>query len=510
MSPDGLDSRIPQSEQSTASGRMGVLDIGSNSIRLVVFDSVSRMPVPLFNEKALSGLGRGISETGRLSEEGVASAFANLGRFISIAEAMGVTKDNLDAVATAAVRDAENGPDFVNEVARRVGVHIRTISGQEEARLSALGVIAGFPKADGVVGDMGGGSLELIACEAGAPGDKTTLPLGPLRLSQTGPRNMRKLTTLVDEHCASVKWLARSLKGRAFYVVGGAWRSVAKAYMAEIGYPLSIIHGFRVEAKALDSSLASMADRIGQSEAKGIDGVSKRRQETVPYAALVLRRLIATYQPSWIVFSGTGLREGCVYDRLSAEERAQDPLLMMARSLARDYGRFEPHGEALTRWTDPIFKEDSAADRRLRLVACTLSDIGWAIHPDYRAEFAHHKLMHLPALGIDHPGRAFVSLSVMVRYVGKVLSDQAASSVALADEHLINRAERLGLALRLAHTLSGGTEKLLEESRLEIDGSVLCLIPPARHGSVVGDTVQRRLQALASHLNLRPRVVPQG
>jgi len=494
----------------TQSTPMGVLDIGSNSIRLVVFDSISRMPIPLFNEKALSGLGRNISQTGRLSEEGVASAFANLGRFVSIAEAMGVKRGNLDAVATAAVRDAENGSDFVNEVARRIGIHVRTISGAEEARLSALGVIAGFPRADGVVGDLGGGSLEVIHCDKGEPQEKETLPLGPLRLAQTGPSNVRKLTQLIDQTVVAVEWLPETLKGRVFYAVGGAWRSVAKAYMAEKNYPLHIIHGYRVAAKELSGFLSKLAERIGDNDPKPISGVSKRRLETVPYAALVMRQIIDRLAPEWIVFSGTGLREGCVYDRLDDSERAEDPLLLFAKGLAAANGRFEPHGNALANWTDPLFRSDTAAERRLRLAACTLSDIGWAMHPDYRAEFAHQKVLHLPFLGIDHVGRSYLALAVMVRYVGKVLPEAATVALSLAGPALTGKAERLGLALRLAHTLSGGTASLLEESRLEIDRGALCLVPPARHGSVTGDAVQRRLQALADNVGLKPRIVPQG
>ncbi|MCR9254960.1 MAG: Ppx/GppA family phosphatase [Alphaproteobacteria bacterium] len=489
---------------------MGVLDIGSNSIRLVVFDSISRMPIPLFNEKALSGLGRNIAQTGRLAEEGVASAFANLGRFVSIAEAMGVRRENLDIVATAAVREAENGPDFVNEVARRIGIHIRTVSGFEEARLSAMGVIAGFPQADGVVGDLGGGSLELIVCDKGETKEMTSLPLGPLRLAQTGIGGTRKLASHIEGHLAEVPWLKGALKGQAFYAVGGAWRSVAKSYMAESGYPLHIIHGYRVPAKDLIGFLGQLAGRIGASDPKPVPAVSKRRQETVPHAALLLKQLIETAEPDQIVFSGTGLREGCVYDRLEDEERADDPLLLFSRSLATANGRFEPHGDALAAWTDPLFRGDSAAERRLRLAACTLSDIGWAMHPDYRAEFAHQKVLHLPVLGVDHIGRAYMALSVMARYVGKILPEAASVAMGLAGPDLTKRAERLGLALRLAHTLSGGTASLLEESRLEIDRGALCLIPPARHGSVTGDTVQRRLQALAANVGLKPRIVPQG
>ena len=299
--------------------RVGVLDIGSNSIRLVVYDHAGRSPIPVFNEKALCGLGRGVSQTGMLQVEAMAAAACNIDRFALIAKAMRVRR--LDVVATSAVRDAENGPSFVAELERRLGYPIRVIDGAEEARLAAYGVLSGFPFADGVVGDLGGGSLELIDVVGKDLGAHVTMPVGPLRIGLIERGDRRRYTTLVDKHLDKAAWL-KGLKNRTLYVVGGAWRSIAKAHMAAVDHPIEVIHGYTVSRKTMSEFLSKLA-RLSPKTIRSMPGVSRRRADSLPTAALVLQRVLARGQPRDLVFSAFGLRAGCLYDRLSQEERAQ-------------------------------------------------------------------------------------------------------------------------------------------------------------------------------------------
>jgi exopolyphosphatase/guanosine-5'-triphosphate,3'-diphosphate pyrophosphatase len=140
------------SRPATGDRRVAVIDIGSNSIRLEIFDGLTRAFCPLFNEKVICALGRDLKSTGRLSEKGAELALINLPRFTRMARGMGAAR--IDMLATAAVREAENGAEFIAEVERRCGQEVRVLSGAEEARISALGVLAGIPDADGIMGDL--------------------------------------------------------------------------------------------------------------------------------------------------------------------------------------------------------------------------------------------------------------------------------------------------------------------------------------------------------------------
>ena len=475
--------------------RVGVLDIGSNSIRLVVYDHAGRSPIPVFNEKALCGLGRGVSETGNLPVEGMASALMNIDRYSQIARAMRVR--HLDVVATSAVRDAVNGPGFVAELERRIGHEVEVISGDEEARLSALGVLSGFPEADGVVGDLGGGSLELIDVSGRRLGDHVTMPLGPLRIGEVTGGQRRRVTRLIDRHLETAAWLPR-LAGRTLYAVGGAWRSIARSHMARIGYPIEVIHGYAVDRSTLSDYLASFA-RIPKKSVRNVPGVSRRRGDVIPTAALVLQRVLARGAPAKVVFSAFGLREGCLYDRLTDAERIKDPLLMAAEEFARETNRFAPHADTVFAWLAPLFPAVADRDARLIKALCMLSDLAWSEHPSYRGEHAFLRVLRLPVAGIDHADRVFLAVGLLVRYVG-----HTDLSAAKAVEHLLDPARRalavrVGHALRLGLTLSGGATTLLRRTRLKAEaGGGFALVLSGESLALMGDVVDRRVASLST------------
>ena len=491
-----IDLADPTSARLGRGQRVGVLDIGSNSIRLVVYDHAGLSPVPVFNEKALCGLGRGLDETGRLSVDAMGAAITNLQRFGEIARAMRVRR--LDVLATSAVRDAKNGSTFVTAVEQHIGHRVRVVSGDEEARLSALGVLSGFPGADGVMGDLGGGSLELMDLGDGRLGAHVTMPVGPLRLGDVDRGNRRRLTAAVDASLDAAPWL-RNLKGRTLYAVGGAWRSVAKAHMAATDYPIEVIHGYTVDRSTLSTFLAKLARR-SRKAMRSTPGISRRRVETLATAALVLQRVLARGRPDNVVFSAFGLREGCIYDRLSEDERAKDPLLAAAVEIAREANRFAPPAETVFNWLKPLFGGFSPQDERLVRALCILSDLAWAEHPSYRGEHAFLRISRLPVAGLDHSDRVFLGLGILTRYLG-----HAELPAAKPVEHLLvperrQLAIQVGLALRLGLTLSGGATSLLRRTRMEArdDGFALLIAPEAV--VLIGDVVERRVQALSEAL----------
>jgi exopolyphosphatase/guanosine-5'-triphosphate,3'-diphosphate pyrophosphatase len=479
---------------------VAVVDIGSNSIRLVVFDGTSRVPLPLFNEKVLCGLGRGLERTGELDAEGMESALQNLRRFAELVRAMGVRRTF--ALATAAVRDASNGAAFAARVRKATGLPVEVLSGREEARLSALGVIAGTPEARGAMGDLGGGSLELVALGAGRGGGYSTLPLGPLRLREYAERNRARLRDMIDDQLGSLDFL-RGARGRDFYAVGGAWRALAKMHMAHVDYGLEVIHGYSIGRERAIEFLELLSVQ-SRASLDGFMGVSRKRLETLPLAALVLERTLRRVRPERLVFSAYGLREGCLYDSLPAGLKRVDPLLSGTAAILEGNRRYKVAPGKLAEWVAPLFRDKTRA--RLRLATCHLADIAWNEHPDHRGEIAFRRALYMPIAGIDHPGRAFVALALYARYEGEPDPEVTRAAWQLLDEDGLREAYAFGLALRVAYRLTGGAASVLARCGLRLGRKDLILDVPKRMGGMVGEVVGRRLDALARALDRNPAI----
>ena len=499
---------------SPAQERIAVVDLGSNSLRLVVFERFGGTLLPLLNEKVMCALGRGITATGRLNPDGVSLALLNLPRFVALARAIGV--GHLAVIATAAVRDAEDGRAFASEVARRCQVKVDIIDGIEEARLSAAGVLAGIPEADGVVGDLGGGSVELVrvsrpAAQGLVPaipapariGDGITLPIGPLRLAELAETG--KAVTEAIERAIAGAAVLRAAEGRTLYLVGGAWRAIARLHMEHSHYPLHIIHEYTIARHQAEGFLEMMAGQSRRSLER-ITTISRRRLEVVPLAALVLRRLIAAARPERIVFSAFGLREGYAYGLLSPSSRS-DVLIAAAIGIAARQGRPGGDGDRLQRWTAPLFPGLDEAARRLHRAACWLSDIAWSEHPDYRARHAFERSLTMPIAQLGHHERVFIALALHARYGDTIDDPVAAPTLPLVDDAAAREARVLGLALRLAYTLTGGALELLDEVGLRSGAGGLVLELPPEGSLFTGEAVQRRLDALGRALDLRARTV---
>ena len=475
---------------------VGVIDIGSNSVRLVVYDGLTRAPFPIFNEKALCGLGRELEATGRLAAAAVENALVNLDRYVRLAEAMGAGRPQ--AVATAAVREAVDGAGFIAAARRRCALDVRVLSGEEEARLSALGVGSAFPGATGLMGDLGGGSLELVVMNQGAQGAHATLPIGLLRLAAVAA-SPATLKAAVDRHLASLPWLAGQ-QGRDFFVVGGAWRALARAHMEALGYPLHVIHNYVIPGDQAEEFAGLVA---GSTPA--FQSVPSRRREALPIGALVLARLLRVAKPGRIAFSAYGLREGCLFDRLPRDQRDRDPLLEAARQIARMEGRPGVAESVMHQWIAPLFVDQTRAERRLRHAACLLADIGWHEHPDYRAEHAFLRILRLPIVGLDHPGRVFIAYAVAARY-GRVLDSPFTADVArLLSQDELERTRRIGLAMRLGYTLSGGVPEALAGASLRRRRRRITLVLSA-DALPIGEVVERRFKSLAKAFGCTPAI----
>jgi exopolyphosphatase/guanosine-5'-triphosphate,3'-diphosphate pyrophosphatase len=485
---------------------VAVVDIGSNSVRLIVYESASRAPEPVFNEKVLCGLGRSIATSGKLAADGVSRALRALRRFRALIDQLKVTR--VEVIATAAAREAENGPEFIAQADRVLGQKVTVLSGTMEAELAALGVVSGIYAADGFAGDLGGGSLELIHVRGGRLSDAVTMPLGGLRLIDAAGGSLKKAREIVDAEFSKVDWLEKG-RGRDFYAIGGTWRALARLHMTQTNYPLSVMHGYRIGAEdAL--KFAALLDHQSQSSLAGIRDISSARRETVPYGALVLERLIKQMKPRAVMVSVLGIREGLLYSLLSEKEREKDPLLEACANLAKQRSRSLQNAYELCDWTDTLFRApgpvETPEQRRLRHAACLLSDIGWRAHPDYRGAQSLNLVAHGDFVGVDHPGRAFLALTVYYRNEGLVKDNLSQKLVELVDKDTLKRARILGAAFRAAHMVSAAMPGVLPNTPLSYEGNRLIWTLPDPYSNLEGERVERRFKALANLVDREPEI----
>lgn len=484
---------------------VAVVDIGSNSVRLVVYDGLRRSPTPVFNEKILCGLGRGVATKGKLGEVGIKRALTALRRFRALARQIGARQ--VFALATAAAREASNGEAFIADAEKALGVHIDVLTGKEEARYAALGVIAGIPSADGIAGDLGGGSLELVDIKDGRIRDGITLPLGPLRLIDMSEGSIDKARAIVDDYFAKAGILTK-LKDRTFYAVGGTWRNLAKLHMAQNHYPLHVLHCYRL-TRPQAMAVSNLVSGLSPASLKDVREVSRSRSDTMPFGALVLERLLEHSRPKRVEVSVYGVREGLLYAKLPRRKRSSDALLASCWDFARRYARSSEHELELCDWTDQLFGEgkikESEDQRRLRYAACLLADIGWRAHPDYRAERSLGMISQAAFVGIDHPGRVFLALTIFYRYEGETLDDDLTR---LLDDEANARAHLLSNMFRLAYILSAAMPGMLPRIGLELgDGKTLVLRLPKKLADLAGERVDKRLTGLASELGRTAKVI---
>jgi exopolyphosphatase / guanosine-5'-triphosphate,3'-diphosphate pyrophosphatase len=491
---------------------MGVVDIGSNSVRLVVYEGAVRSPTTIFNEKVLCGLGRQVASTGHLGKEAVERALAALTRFKAINRILRVK--NVWAIATAACRDAADGPEFIARGERALGASIQVLSGQREAALAASGILMGFRNPDGFAGDLGGGSLEIIDVGGQALRQAVTLPLGGLRLLDLAGDRLDKAAEFADDQIGRIPWLAAG-RGRAFYAVGGTWRAIAKLHMEETDYPLRVMHGYSMPTREAIRYCEEIRKTKKLSGLKGIAEVARPRREVLPVGALVLERLLKKLEPSEVNFSVFGIREGLLYSLLSPAERRKDPLMTFCAEYARLRSRSPEHAAELCAWTDALFEapgpKETEEEKRLRYAACLLSDISWRSHPDYRGEQSLVLIAHGALGGISHADRVFLALAIYFRHIGSGSEGEGNEKLperlkGILSKRLHKRARVIGSAIRAAHMVSIGRPGIIDEAPLSYERGRLVLSLPKAYAALDGERLRRRFGMLAELMDCQPEV----
>ena len=488
-----------------ALSRVGVVDVGSNSVRLVVFDGAARSPAYFYNEKIMCGLGVGLAESGILNPEGRKRAMMALKRFQVIATGMGLAP--LTCVATAAVREAQDGEEFRKEVAAETGLELFVIDGLEEARLSAQGVLLGWPGASGLVCDIGGASMELAALEDGQVTSRTTSSLAPqpLRDVKGGAAGRKKvIREKLDELRPNFKEQIKRL-----FLVGGSWRAIARLDMVRRGYPLAVLHEYRMTPTETAATI-EWIQKTDPGVLKNLSGISETRIGMLPLAGEVLKGLLRSFKPREIAISAYGIREGMLFEQMPQRLRDRDPLVEACRFAEKKDARFPGFGKDLYDFLMPLYK--NAPKSRLRLVkaACLLHDVTWRAHPDYRAEVCFDNSTRANLGGLDHSERVFLGLSLLHRYKNSRSGTRFESQIKLLSEREIGDAEILGRAMRFGAMFSVSTRNRMGRLKFYPKKKRLEFMIKSQDLDLYGEVAEARLASLATALGAEPSTIVEA
>lgn len=504
MSADRIDEATELQRDFVAKrGLIGVIDVGSNSIRLVVFEDDARSPDYVFNEKTICRLGDGLAASGRLSPDGRVRAAAALRRFTGLTKRMGVRK--LITVGTAALREAEDGPEFRDQVQAETGVEIRVATGREEAHLAAQGVLLGWPNVEGVIADIGGSSLELAHVSGGKILSAVSTPAGHLRMGEGAGGQGQSDTARSALHALDSAASAFADAAGDLILVGGAWRALAKAQMELTNYPLHVLQGYELSPKAA-TELCEWAIAASPSEVKKLSGSSSARASSLANGAVALLRLLNALKPSSVTISAFGVREGLVFEQMPEEMRALDPLIAVAQSTEARSARYPGFGDELFEWMRPLVAELPGAPVRLARAACLLHDVNWRAHPDFRAAACFATVARANLSGVSHSHRLFLAAALVHRYKGTLTDASAKAAVRTLSEEAQYSTEVIGRALRLGAMITGSVPGLLSPTRLSVTEDELVLRLPADISTLFGERVERRFVALAGAMGRKGRI----
>ncbi len=502
----------------TAQGRIkgarpvAVLDIGSNSVRLVVYERLARSLTVLYNEKSSCALGRGIAQTGRLAYENIDRALTAIQRFALVAQLM--RAGEVHVLATSAVREASNSKAFVDAVEAIINAPVQVLSGEAEAHFGALGVVAGMPAFAGIVGDLGGGSLELNTIAGGVDGAGETHALGVIRMQDDTGRAVERASAIARERLAASD-LLRGKPGGSFCAIGGTWRALAKLHQQLRNYPLHMVQHYGVKARDIGELCDEIVGAAGEGKPwPGADKISASRRDLLPFGAAVLAEVLRTGHFETVLFSALGVREGYLYGQLPADEQAVDPLLQGAEEISILRARSPAHAGDLMAFSAQLLEavhiRETPEEERLRRVACLLSDIGWRGHPDYRGEQSVDMVAYGSLAGVDHPGRAFLAETLAVRYMGLKHKSVSQRLMALAGPSSSMKARLLGAIFRVAYPMSAAMPGVLPRTSFSFDGARLTLHLPDDLAFLSGEHLAGRLNQLAGVAGIKRSEIVAG
>ena len=482
--------------------RVGVIDVGSNSVRLVIYDELKRVPIPIFNEKIMCALGKDIHKTKKLNKSGKKSAKNAIIRFVYMAHLMQVKK--LFVFATAAVRESKDGKSFILDLEQHLNIKIKILSGKTEAKLAGLGVIAAIPEASGIIGDMGGGSFELAEVDNGQVIKRKITPLGALKLLGISSNGDDFIYQTIHENLSGFDQFEIN-KINNFYAVGGGFRNLAKAYITLNNYPLKILHNYKVQSKKLDETLNRLIN-MSSSEINQLDDISDNRSETLKYTAMLMKYIIDYMQPENVIFSVYGVREGILFKNLAEEEQIKDPLIAGSVDFISKNEQMLEYSTELTDWVKPLFTEEDINFQRLLSSICILSNIARFEHPEYRAEIAFRRFLDSSIIGISHHDRLFIATALYYCYSSTI--DESIDTICrlFLDKNMMSKTKSIGYAIRLAYNITAGSTGIISSINIDIKNTMLNLKFDIITKNLIGEVVEKHLTRLAENMKLTPKI----
>ncbi|MEO0329661.1 MAG: Ppx/GppA family phosphatase [Pseudomonadota bacterium] len=490
-----------------AQGRLGsrrpiaIIDIGSNSVRQVVYEGLTRSPSILFNEKILCGLGKGVAATGELDPEASARAIRAVRRFAILSKQMGVSQIHI--LATAAAREAKNGEAFLTRVEEVSGKKVSLLTGRQEAEFAAQGIRSGFHEPVGVAGDLGGGSMELMEIPPES-GNGATTPLGGLRLqSEFGDdlAAVRKHTRKILEG-TQLNW---ENAPKTFYAVGGTWRSLGRLHMYECDHPMEVVHAYSVDAKEF-RKFCSLIAKGKMDDMVGIDEISSNRRPLLPYGAIVMEETLKFLGVDALAMSAVGLREGFLYSLLDQKTQEQDALLQATTEFSILRARSPGHSSEMGEWTGKAFDtlgiKETASQKRWRVAACNLADIVWRSASDFRAEQTLGIINNAGFNSISHEGRAYLAIATFHRYQGLGVRKKPPKISKLASEETARQARLLAALFRVLYLFTAAEEGILPKLKLRKHAKGrFALVVPDEFKDLIGERPMNRIDQLSRELD---------
>jgi len=441
---------------------LGVIDIGSNTARFVAFETTPGGTVRAFFEtKDAPRLGLDTGKDGRLADAAIERGVATVRRFARTVRALGLPRTL--AVATSAVRDASNGPDFVRQVERSTGVLLRIISGAEEARYAYLGVASAWELSNAIVCDLGGGSLQLAEVRGGTLRNSVSLPLGVLRVTQRflehDPPKRRELEALHDQVHETLSNVLEAFGGGPYqlYGIGGTVRSLARAAIELRDHPVRRVHGYPL----FDHDLEALTELLGEMPAakrRSVPGIGADRADVVLAGLVVFTELLRATGSDRITVSGTGIRDGIALEAIGAKLPVPAELLAERSAVAAadsfafriDHGRAVAETAVILFETlRPGFRWGRSEGLALR-VASWMHDSGTAIDLWNHARHSAYLIQNYPIWGLDQREVLLASMVAFLHEGDDVPSDWKKSFQPIVGPAELAAARQLGAILEVA------------------------------------------------------------
>ena len=480
--------------------KVSIIDIGSNSIRLVAYDKINRVPRMIYTEKVFCSLAKNLDIDNSIPKKNYKKTINAIKRFYKIS--LDIKSSELFIFATAAIREADNGFILKNEIENITNREMIILSENDEVKLSTQGLISSFPSANGIMADLGGGSLELSLLENGKLKKFTSLKIGVVRLLNEFSKNKNKCLINILKKLNQVKWLDK-FKKTNFYAIGGSFRSLANVNIWNNKYPLSIVQGYAINSIEI-KKLLNLSSTIKAKTIKLIPEIENERIKTIPVASIILDNLIKKIDPKKMIFCSQGLREGFLYSLLDKKTKKIDPLIFTAKKMAKNFNNSFFDGESIFKWLSPIFVNENENFKRLRLAASYLSELSyWHNFKDMESDYALNTVLYYPFLSLTHEQRIFLGLTIYTACGGKINRPNILKYIKLLKKDAINAACILGNGIKLAYTVSGGLYRNLHDYSLSVSNNEIFLITSDKKIIKTSTKIRRTLKKISKLIKIK-------